>query len=60
MACCMMYREDIVPKDVNAAIVTIKTKRSPIGVAERVAWEQAPSATLTLYIQVLNYVVERA
>jgi len=33
----MMYREDAVPKDVNAAIVTIKTKRSPIGVTERLA-----------------------
>merc|ERR1719225_965261 len=28
MACCMMYRGDVVPKDVNAAIATIKTKRS--------------------------------
>ena len=25
MACCMMYRGDVVPKDVNAAIATIKT-----------------------------------
>jgi len=28
MACCLMYRGDIVPKDVNAAVATIKTKRS--------------------------------
>jgi len=28
MACCMMYRGDVVPKDVNAAIGTIKTKRT--------------------------------
>ncbi|XP_055486920.1 tubulin alpha chain-like [Leucoraja erinacea] len=28
MACCMMYRGDVVPKDVNASIATIKTKRS--------------------------------
>ncbi|XP_055487537.1 tubulin alpha-1 chain-like [Leucoraja erinacea] len=28
MACCMMYRGDMVPKDVNASIATIKTKRS--------------------------------
>ncbi|XP_025113848.1 tubulin alpha-1 chain-like [Pomacea canaliculata] len=28
MACCMLYRGDIVPKDVNAAIANIKTKRS--------------------------------
>ena len=27
-----MHREDIVPMDINAAIVTTKTKRSPIGV----------------------------
>ncbi|KAF9608044.1 hypothetical protein IFM89_005194 [Coptis chinensis] len=26
MACCLMYRGDVVPKDVNAAVVTIKTK----------------------------------
>merc|ERR1719498_291614 len=26
MACCLMYRGDVVPKDVNAAIATIKTK----------------------------------
>ncbi|CAE7224050.1 TUBA1 [Symbiodinium natans] len=30
MACCMMYRRggDVVPKDVNAAVATIKTKRT--------------------------------
>jgi len=28
MACCMMYRGDVVPKDVNAAIGTVKTKRT--------------------------------
>merc|ERR1739841_444123 len=27
-ACCMMYRGDVVPKDVNAAIGTVKTKRT--------------------------------
>ncbi|XP_047116208.1 tubulin alpha-8 chain-like [Schistocerca piceifrons] len=27
MACCMLYRGDVVPKDVNAAIATIKNKR---------------------------------
>ncbi|CAN7005783.1 unnamed protein product, partial [Brassica rapa subsp. trilocularis] len=26
MACCLMYRGDVVPKDVNAAVGTIKTK----------------------------------
>nr|XP_054753064.1 tubulin alpha-1D chain-like [Lytechinus pictus] len=28
MACCLLYRGDVVPKDVNAAIAHIKTKRS--------------------------------
>ena len=28
MACCMLYRGDVVPKDVNSAIASIKTKRS--------------------------------
>merc|ERR1712130_498285 len=28
MVCCMMYRGDVVPKDVNAAIGTVKTKRT--------------------------------
>ncbi|CAG5110003.1 Oidioi.mRNA.OKI2018_I69.chr2.g4457.t1.cds [Oikopleura dioica] len=28
MACCLLYRGDVVPKDVNAAIAQIKTKRS--------------------------------
>lgn len=28
MACCMLYRGDVAPKDVNAAIAAIKSKRS--------------------------------
>jgi len=28
MACCLMYRGDVVPKDVNAAVTNIKTKKS--------------------------------
>ena len=28
LQCCMMYRGDVVPKDVNAAVATIKTKRT--------------------------------
>jgi len=28
MACCLLYRGDVVPKDVNAAVQTIKTKRT--------------------------------
>lgn len=28
MACAMMYRGDIVPKDVSASIATIKTRRT--------------------------------
>ncbi|XP_017251348.1 tubulin alpha-3 chain [Daucus carota subsp. sativus] len=28
MACCLMYRGDVVPKDVNSAVAAIKTKRT--------------------------------
>ena len=28
MACCMLFRGDVVPKDVNAAIANLKTKRT--------------------------------
>ncbi|KAL0346331.1 UNVERIFIED_CONTAM: Tubulin alpha-1 chain [Sesamum radiatum] len=28
MACCLMYRGDVAPKDVNTAVATIKTKRA--------------------------------
>ena len=28
MACCLLYRGDVVPKDVNVAIANIKTKRT--------------------------------
>ena len=28
MACCLLFRGDVVPKDVNVAIASIKTKRS--------------------------------
>ncbi len=28
MACCLMYRGDVVPKDVNAAVATIKSKHT--------------------------------
>lgn len=28
MACCLLYRGDVVPKDCNAAIASIKTKRT--------------------------------
>merc|ERR550537_1703105 len=28
VACCLMYRGDVVPKDVNASVATIKTKRT--------------------------------
>ena len=28
MACCLLFRGDVVPKDVNAAIAQIKTKRT--------------------------------
>jgi len=28
MACCLMYRGDVVPKDVNAAVASVKTRRT--------------------------------
>jgi len=28
MACCLLYRGDVVPKDVNSAVASIKTKRT--------------------------------
>jgi tubulin alpha len=28
LACCLMFRGDVVPKDVNGAVATIKTKRT--------------------------------
>merc|ERR1712187_301402 len=28
MACCLLYRGDVMPKDVNASVATIKTKRT--------------------------------
>ncbi|CAA2957249.1 tubulin alpha chain-like [Olea europaea subsp. europaea] len=28
MACCLMYRSDVIPKDVIAAIAVLKTKRT--------------------------------
>ncbi|OLY84207.1 Tubulin alpha-1C chain [Smittium mucronatum] len=28
MACCLLYRGDVIPKDVNAAVANIKTKRT--------------------------------
>ena len=28
MACCLLYRGDVVPKDVNAAIAAMKAKTS--------------------------------
>ena len=49
MACCLVYRGDVVPKDVNATVAMIKTKRTVqfvdrsscfIGV-QRVPWESA-------------------
>jgi len=28
MACCLLYRGDVVPKDVNAAIAAVKTEKT--------------------------------
>lgn len=39
MACCLMYRGDVVPKDVNASVATIKTKRTiQVGVRMSCVW----------------------
>uniref|UniRef100_A0A1I8EMV5 Tubulin alpha chain n=1 Tax=Wuchereria bancrofti TaxID=6293 RepID=A0A1I8EMV5_WUCBA len=32
MACCLLFRGDVVPKDVNVAIAAIKTKRFKVGI----------------------------
>jgi len=47
MAACLMYRGDVVPKDVNAAVATIKTKRyilslSPLNRFANIAWQRSP------------------
>ncbi|KAM9293393.1 tubulin alpha-8 chain-like [Morus bassanus] len=51
MACCMLHRGDVVPKDVNVAIAAIKTKRSiqfvdwcPTGFKVRINY-QPPTVT---------------
>ncbi len=28
MACCLLYRGDVVPKDANAAVASLKTKKT--------------------------------
>nr|CAD7403329.1 unnamed protein product [Timema cristinae] len=38
MACCILYRGDVVPKDVNAAIATIKTQCNPQCTIQFVDW----------------------
>ena len=50
MSCCMLYRGDVVPKDVNAAIATIKTKRS----IQFVDWCPTVSTLNNLYKIVLH------
>ena len=53
MACCLLYRGDVVPKDVNAAIASIKTKRTiqfvdwcPTGF--KVGFTSCPSVMFTI------------
>lgn len=41
MACCLMYRGDVVPKDVNAAVAAIKSKRT----VQFVDWYVIPDIT---------------
>jgi len=52
MACCLMYRGDVVPKDVNAAVGTIKTKRT----VQFVDWydlEMDKAATVSTFMLLL-------
>lgn len=59
MACCLMYRGDVVPKDVNAAVATIKTKRTVqfvdwYEIIFLFQWQSAvnpPSKTIDLVLQ---------
>ena len=48
MACCLLYRGDVVPKDVNAAIATIKTKRT----IQFVDWCPTGFKVIKLYIYI--------
>merc|ERR1711963_196840 len=46
MACCMMYRGDVVPKDVNAAVATIKrSARSSSSIGARPASSAASTTS---------------
>ena len=49
MACCLMYRGDVVPKDVNAAIVNVKSKRTVQFVDWYVSRNQARATMLNLF-----------
>ena len=55
MACCLMYRGDVVPNDVNAAVAIIKTKR----IIQFVHW--CPTGfkyagdTLSLFLAVVSF-----
>ena len=53
MACCLMYRGDVVPKDVNAAVGTIKTKRT----VQFVDWYDVQPATCCYCFPYLHVVV---
>ena len=48
MACCLLFRGDVVPKDVNAAIATIKTKRT----IQFVDWCPTGFKVIKLYIYI--------
>ncbi len=40
MACCLMYNGDVVPKGVNVAVATIKTKRTiQLWHGQRLCWQ---------------------
>ena len=56
MACCLLYRGDVVPKDVNAAIATIKTN-APFslwtGVLLASRWASTTSPQLWSLVEIL-------
>jgi tubulin alpha len=66
MACCLLYRGDVVPKDVNTAISVIKTKRTiqfvdwcPTGFKVGIN-SQPPIAIPGLFFLFLNYILYKS
>ena len=53
MAVCLLYRGDVVPKDVNAAIATMKSKRT----IQFVDWCPTGFKVTYSFIRILTVVV---